>query len=135
MSITLAYAAEPVLPLDPDLYWSDENAYSPVSQAVDIALTGSLIIQADGDDTRPGRPITLEPEDDNSAWMLREDLDTLNRWAAIPDAEFTLTLRGVARTVKFRHQDAPAVFAKPVTHFRDVQPLDPYRVTLKFMEV
>jgi hypothetical protein len=134
MSITLTYLGEP-LPLDPDLFWADENQYSPVEQSVDTGLTGALIVQVDGDDTRPGRPITLQPEDEFSAWMIRDDLDKLNEWGAIPDANFTLTIRGVARTVKFRHQDKPAIDAKPVVHYRDVLGNDPYLVTLKFMEV
>lgn len=134
MSITLQYGAD-TLPLDPDLYWIDENQYSPVEQSVDVGLNGALIVQADGDAYRPGRPITLQPEDEFSAWMIRADLDQLNAWAAIADASFVLTLRGVARNVKFRHQDKPAVDGKPVVHFSDVQPGDFYLVTLKFMEV
>ena len=134
MSITLQYGVE-TLPLDPDLYWVDENQYSPVEQSVDVGLNGALIVQADGDANRPGRPITLQPEDEFSAWMIRADLDQLNAWAAIADADFVLTLRGVTRNVKFRHQDKPAVDAKPVVHFSDVQAGDFYLVTLKFMEV
>jgi len=134
MSITLQYDAT-TLPLDPDLYWVDENQYSPVEQSVDTGLTGALIVQVDGDADRPGRPITLQPEDEFSAWMIRADLDQLNAWGAIADAVFTLTLRGVARSVMFRHQDKPAIDAKPVVHYSDVQPGDYYLVTLKFMEV
>lgn len=134
MSITLQYGTT-TLPLDPDLYWEDENQYSPVAQAVDTGLTGALIIQVDGDATRPGRPVTLRPEDDNSAWMIHADLETLKTWAAIAGATFTLTLRGVVRTVMFRHQDKPAVDARPVVHYSDVQAGDFYLVTLKFMEI
>lgn len=133
MTITLQRAGV-VLPLDEDLYWSDENKYSPVNQTVDDALTGALIVQVDGDAERPGRPITLEPEDENSAWMIRADLDQLQAWAALPGAIFVLTLRGVARNVMFRHQDKPAVDARPVIHFSDVAAGDFYLVTLKFME-
>lgn len=134
MSITLARGGVE-LPLDPDLYWEDEYQHSPVAQSVDVGLTGALIVQADGDAERPGRPITLRPEDDNSAWMIRADLDTLNEWAAIAGAVFTLTLRGVDRNVMFRHQDKPAVDARPVVHFSDAQADDYYLVTLKFMEI
>ena len=134
MSNTLQYGAE-VLPLDDDLLWVDEYQYSPVEQTVDVGLTGALIEQVDGDATRPGRPITLQPPDDNSAWMIREDIDQLQLWGAIPGAEFTLTMRGVARQVKFRHFDKPAVDAKPVVPFSDPLPTDYYLATLKFMEV
>ena len=134
MSITLKFGST-VLPLDADLFWADENRYSPVKQSVDESLTGALIVQVDGDAARPGRPITLQPEDDFSAWMIREDLDTLNEWGAIPGAEFELTLRGVVYPVMFRHQEPPAIDAKPVVHFSDVQATDYYLVTLKFMTV
>lgn len=134
MSITLQYLDD-VLPLDDDLFWVDENQYSPVNQTVDVGLPGSLIIQVDGDVDRPGRPITLQPEDENSAWMIRDDLDTLNAWGAIAGAQFTLTIRGVARTVMFRHQDKPSIDAKPVVFFSDGGGGDFYLITLKFMEV
>ena len=132
--ITLAYDGD-TLPLDVDLYWIDEFKYSPVAQQVDDGLTGALIIQVDGDADRPGRPITLQPEDDFSAWMIREDLETLNAWGKVPGAEMVLTLRGVARPVMFRHQEPPAIDAKPVVHYNDAIPTDFYLVTLKFMEV
>jgi hypothetical protein len=134
MSITLQYGAN-VLPLDDDLLWVDEYQYSPVEASVDVSLTGALIEQVDGDASRPGRPITLQPPDDNSAWMIREDIDQLQAWGAIAGAQFTLTLRGVARQVKFRHQEKPAVDAKPVVPFSDPLPSDYYLATLKFMEV
>jgi hypothetical protein len=134
MSISLKYGDD-TLPLDPDLYWADENQYSPVQQSVDEGLTGALIIQVDGDADRPGRPITLQPEGDDSAWMIRADLDQLNAWGAIAGAVMTLNLRGVDRSVMFRHQDKPAIDAKPVVHYSDVLDSDYYLVTLKFMTV
>jgi hypothetical protein len=132
--ITLAYNAIS-LALDPDLLWSDEHSWSPVEQAVDTSITGALIIQADGDASRPGRPITLQPEGDDSAWMSLADLEQLKAWAAVPGAVFTLTLRGVVRSVMFRHHDKPALEAKAVTHFSDPAGTDPYLLTLKFMEI
>lgn len=121
--------------LDPDLYWTDEHDWHPVTQSVERALTGALIIQIAGDAATPGRPITLAPEDDRSAWMKQSDLDELKAWAAIPGAVLQLTLRGRTRDVMFRHQDKPAIQAKPVTHFRDVQPDDDAIATFKFMEL
>jgi hypothetical protein len=44
-------------------------------------------------------------------------------------------MRGVARTVMFRHQDGEAVNASPVVHYSDVVSGDYYRATLRFMEV
>lgn len=134
MSIILKNG-EVEIPLDIDLYWADELAHSPVAQAVDKGLTGALIIQVDGEPEAPGRPITLQPEDDFSAWMIREDVDTLNAWAAIAGLVMQLTLRGVTRDVMFRHHEPPALSAKPVQHLNDVQPGDLYLVTFKFMTV
>lgn len=134
MSITLKYG-EIVLPLDPDLLWVDENDSSAVKQSKERSLTGALIVQVDGDATSPDRPITLQPEDENSAWMILEDVEVLKEWAAIPGAQFELTLRGVAYPVMFRHHEPPALAAKKVVHFQDVQPTDFYLVTLKFMTI
>lgn len=134
MSISLTYEAA-TLPLDPDLLWIDENDSSAVKSSVDVGLTGALIVQSDGDDTRPGRPITLQPEDDTSAWMIFEDVEILKEWAAIADAEFDLVIGGLTYRVAFRHHEAPALIAKKVQHFRDVLPTDYYLVTLKFMTI
>lgn len=132
--ITLSYQAT-TIELDADLLWADELSWSPVQQSVDRAVTGALIIQVDGDADLPGRPITLRPEDDASAWMPRALVDQLQSWAAIPLATFTLTLRGRARSVMFRHHERPALEAVPVVHFSDVLTTDDYRVTMKFMEI
>lgn len=134
MSFTLKYGAT-TLPLDEALFWVDEFGYSGVQQSVDRGLTGALIVQEDGDVDSPGRPITLQPEDDTSAWMIREDLETLQAWSEIAGAQFELTLRGVTRNVMFRNFEKPAVDGKPVVHYSDAVPTDFYRVTLKFMTV
>jgi hypothetical protein len=82
-----------------------------------------------------GRPITLEPEDDGSAWMTREVIEQLRNWAAGPGTVLELTLRGVSRNVLFRHQDGAALEARPVVHFSDVASADFYLATLRFMEI
>jgi len=118
--------------LDPDLYWSDETAWNPVLQQVTPTITGALDIQAGV--LTGGRPITLEPEDDHSAWQITSTtVEQLRNWAAVPGKELTLTLRGIARTVLFRHQDG-GFEARPVVHFRDRLPSDFYHCTLRFME-
>jgi hypothetical protein len=121
--------------LDEDLLWSDEFAWTPVAQSVTRSISGALIIQVAGDAASPGRPITLQPEDDRSAWTSRADLEVIKAWAAIPGAVLQLTLRDVTRDVMFRHQDKPAIEARPVVHFSDVEPGDSQLVTFKFMEV
>ncbi|MFJ1255971.1 hypothetical protein [Cupriavidus sp. CuC1] len=132
MSITLAVGATSI-DLHPDLYWSDENNWHPVEQTVQRTLTGALIVSSA---TRlAGRPITLEPEDDSCAWMNGATKDQLRNWAAVAGQQMTLTLRGQARTVIFRHQDGPGVEARPVVHYSDVVDGDWFLVTLRLMEI
>lgn len=130
MTITLSAGATTVA-LDADLLWADENSWHPVEQSVERGITGAQIISVA---TRiGGRPITLQPEDDGSAWMALPDVDQLKAWAAIAGQQMTLTLRGTARAVIFRHPDA--MEAVPVVHYRDVQDADWYRLTLRFLEI
>jgi hypothetical protein len=121
------------LDLPDDLFWSDENQWYPVEQSVQRTLTGAQIVQSSA--RVGGRPITLQPVDDRSAWITRATLDTLREWAAVPGRQMTLTLRGVPRAVLFRHQDGAAVEASPIVHYADVVSGDLYTVTLRFMEV
>lgn len=130
--ITLTYLATTV-ELSPDLFWSDEFNWHPVQQATERSITGALIVmpaQMVG-----GRPITLEPESDDSAWMTRADIEQLRNWAAEPGLILTLTLRGTTRDVAFRHQDGAALEAKPVVHFSDIGSTDFYLATLRLMEI
>lgn len=119
------------LTLNPDLFWSDED-YSPVQQEMEPTITGAIVVQVGV--LQAGRPITLEPEDDSSAWMPRSVVEQLRNWAAVPGEELTLTLRGASRTVVFRHQDKGLEF-RPVAHRRDVETTDQYLCTLRLMEI
>ena len=130
--IQLTYSGASIA-LPDDLYWADESTWQPVAQAVERTITGALVVQVHA--RTGGRPITLEPPGDDGAWMTRADLDALLAWAAVPGREMTLTLRGVDHQVVWRHQDAPAIQARPVVPFSDVAPGDFYVVTLKFMEL
>lgn len=121
------------LTLHPDLYWPDENNWHPVEQVVLRTVTGALIVSAAT--RQKGRPITLQPENDGSGWMNRATCEQLRSWALVPGQQLTLTLRGTTYSVIFRHHDAPAIEARPVVHWSDVQSDDWYLVTLKFTEV
>ena len=132
MSITLSDGTGSIT-LHPDLFWADENDWHPVEQSVERSITGALIVQVAA--RLAGRPITLQPEDENSAWMQRSVVDSLRNWAAVPGKQMTLTLRGTTRTVMFRHHEGEAVVALPVVHFNDVQSADWYRCTIRFMEL
>ena len=133
MSLTLADGTT-TLTLNPDLYWSDENNWSPVLQGVTPSLTGVPLVQVAA--MVKGRPITLEPIDDEAAWMTLTGVTALRNWAAVPGKTMTLTLRGVARTVIFRHQDG-GFDARPVIQYRDGHelPADFYLCTIRLMEI
>ena len=133
MSLTLADGTT-TLTLNPDLYWSDENTWHPVQQAVERTITGAQVIQVAG--MTKGRPITLEPIDDESAWMTLAQVTALRNWAAVPGKTMTLTLRGLERDVIFRHQDG-GFEARPVIQYRDGHELttDFYRCTIRLMEI
>ena len=133
MSLTLSDGST-TLTLNPDLYWSDENNWHAVEQAVERTITGALVIQAAA--RIAGRLITLEPIDDEAAWMTRADVTVLRNWAAAPGKTMTLTLRGEAREVIFRHQDG-GFEARPVIQYRDGHelPVDFYLCTIRLMEI
>lgn len=129
--ITLSDGTE-TIELHPDLFWSDEDNWHPVAQAVQRTITGALDIQVAA--LTKGRPITLEPEDDSSAWMASSVVQQLRNLAAVPGQQMVLTLRGVSRTVIFRHQDG-GFEAKPVVHYRDRVPGDWYLCVIRLMEI
>lgn len=132
MSITLSDGATTVQ-LHPDLYWQDELSWHPVEQSVERTITGALIVSVA--QRLSGRPVTLAPEDDSSAWMHRETVEQLRNWAAVPGKELQLTLRGATSTVIFRHHDGGALEANPILHYSDVEPGDWYSATVRLMEI
>jgi hypothetical protein len=132
--MTIALTVSPTtVTLPVDLRWTDELDWHPVRQSVERSLTGALIVDVAA--AVPGRSITLEPENDSSAWMPRADVEQLQTWAAVPGQEMSLLLRGVTHTVMFRHHEGEALTAKPVLHYSDVDAADWYLVTLKLMKV
>lgn len=132
MAITLSDGTT-TINLHEDLYWEDEFTWHPVEQSVERTVTGALIVDVNAKIS--GRPITLRPETDTSAWMARSVLEQLRNWAAVPAKTLTLTLRGTARTVMFRHHEEPAVEPAPVIHYNDTDAADRYTITVRMMEV
>lgn len=124
------------LNLDPDLYWSDEFEWHVIEQAVERSITGALII--DLGERQGGRPITLQPPDDNAAWMPRVTLGQLQTWESDPALTLTLSLRGTPYTVVFRRHDGAPVEAHPVEFVADPLPGafgDWYLTTLRLMVI
>ena len=95
--ITLARAGE-VLTLSDRLLWTDEYAWTPVVTEQKWGTHGALIVHVGK--RKAGRPITLDGRD-SRAWIERAQCDQLTAWAALPGAEFSLVVRGQARTVLF----------------------------------
>lgn len=120
------------LTLPAGMEWTDEFSWSPVVQESSFSLSGAMVVETAV--KLAGRPITLTSSDDRG-WLPFSDVETLRAWSAMAGAEMTLTIRGLARQVVFRHQDAPAVEAFPILFKADYQPGDWWRVNLKFMEV
>lgn len=122
-----------VVTLHPDLYWSDEHDWHPVEQTAQRTITGALVVSTH--QRTGGRPITLQPIDEASAWMPRSTVEQLRNWASVAGQEMTLTLRGIARDVIFRHHEGAGLEAVPIVHFDEPEATDWYRVTLRLMEV
>lgn len=135
MAITLTYAGT-TIDLSDRLDWTDEYAWSPVVQQVDYSVTGALIVGVAV--KQAGRPITLDGEQ-TAAWISRQTCDTVAAWSALPGAQFTLVLRGVARTVMFdTGTDGSRGFsARPLWRLLDgeVYPEQVFVPRLRFLEV
>lgn len=117
--------------LPEDLQWTDEFTWQQVEQTAEYSTTGALILDAFA--KQAGRPITLEGSE-TYAWCLRGVLNTLRNWAAQPGQTFTLTLRGVNRTVVFNHESG-ALSANPILDYADPIDSDPYQIVIRFLEL
>lgn len=129
MSNTLTYSGT-TIPLPPDLSWPNEF-WSPVKQAKEFSITGSLIV--DSGVATAGRPITLQGGE-SFGWMARSTVSTLATWAAVPGAQMVLSVRGTTFNVIFDH-DATGFEPTPVVDYADPQSTDWYTATLRFIEV
>lgn len=130
--ITLTHQTTTVT-LHPDLIWNDEHNWFPVEQSVQRTITGALIVSSA--ERIAGRPITLAPVDDRSAWMPQVTLDALRNLAVVPGRVLQLNIRGTSRDVIFRHHDGAAIEALPVVHYNDVDATDWFTITVRLMEI
>lgn len=120
------------LTLPTDMQWIDEFAWAQVEQVTQYTTTGALIVEAAAKQT--GRPITIQGDQDR-AWCERGQLKTLRNWAALPGQHFTLvTFDGASHSVVFDHA-RNAIEAEALVPWTDLNDTDPYKVTLKFMEL
>jgi hypothetical protein len=132
MTTQLAYLTT-TISLNADLAWTDEHSWLPVEQTEQRTLTGALIISSAA--RVGGRPITLAPDGDNTAWLSLETLTALRNMAVVPGRVLQLTFRGQSYDVIFRHQGGSAIEATPVVRYSDTQGGDWYLVTIRLMEI
>lgn len=116
----------------PDLVIEDEFAFTGVEARVDRSLGGAPIIW---EQEIAGRPIDLTG-DERSAWITRDTLEDLKTLAAVPGATYTLTYESDTYTVRFRHEEPPAIMADPLVPRPNHADGDYYKnVRLKLMEI
>ena len=127
MTITLG-----TVTLPDDLEWTDEFDWTPVEDAIDTALSGSLIIHTGS--RAKGRPVTLEGNTEQ-AWISRETMLGVKALADSPPSALVLDYHGRTFNVRFRYQDKPYT-SRPVL-FRSGEPdlADWYTVIIRLMEV
>ena len=111
------------------LDWTD-RFWSPVSQSVTRGLTGKPIFQAAA--LVGGRPITLQGST-NRAWVPRSSIDQLQVWAGIPGQVLTLNIAGQVFSVLLRHNESPALDARPIADLANPPPTWPHALTLKLI--
>lgn len=126
--------AEILLPND--LLWVDEFRWTPVASSSSYSLAGSLIIEQGV--KLAGRPITLEPPDNEMAWVSRATHAALRAAAATPARRFKLMLEYPTDAREFLVAFAPVddpIDGNPVKGFPEHEPDSWFSVKLKFIEV
>jgi len=119
--------------LSDDLLRIDEHAWSPVRQSVSPTLTGALFI--DVSVMQAGEPITLAGAADSSGAITRAQFAQLRALADVAGKTYTLTYRGTAYEVVWRHEDAPALDARDLIDYADPIASDWVVPTLKFTRI
>ena len=124
------------VPLEDGFLWSDEFSWKVIEQTQAYAMDGSLIIQEGK--KKSGRPITLQPADQEMGWVKLRELRTVLEWSKLQGENFKLQFEqphdSRQFTVKFNHQDG-ALEATPVKGIPAVSLDDYFNVTLRFTEL
>ncbi len=117
--------------LPDDLLWLDRYKWSGVAQQEDVMADGSLVIQADTQQT--GRPITLQGGD-NFGWISKAVIDALRAKAVQAGLQMSLTLPGetTPRNVVFTGE---RFIAEPVVDYATPDDGDYYTCTLYLREM
>lgn len=124
------------LELPPELYWSNEFAWSEVKASHARGITGSFI--AVQSIARKGNPIILSaPEDMN--WASRVLVEELQILANTPNTKLLLTIPrkngNIQKNVMFDYTQESPIVAQPVRGYESADPKDDFHLTLYFVEV
>ena len=121
--------------LEDGFLWSDEFEWKPIEQKLERAIDGTLIIQEGK--KKSGRPITLQPADQEMGWVQLKYLKTLYEWSLLQEQfrlEFKYPHDNRHFNVIFNHE-AGALEAKPVKNIPAVSEDDHYNITMRFTEL
>lgn len=99
--------------LSGSLIWEDKDSYNGVAQNVRRTLGGGLVVYHQP--LSKGRPITLTATEE-TGWITRAMLDSLQVMAESAGAVYTLNLHGFVTDVMFRHHEPPALSFTPLQH-------------------
>lgn len=113
------------------MVWTDEFDWHPVEQATAYGTTGALLV--DVAVRQAGRTITLQAQTD-AGWIRRSVLQTVCEMAAVPRAQYVLTLAD-GRTFDVIFSGGNAIQATPVARPELPPDTHPYVATFRFLEV
>lgn len=131
--ITLADGATAVQ-LPADMLWSDEFSWHPVEQTSEPSITGAIIVQVAA--RQAGRPITLQSgRNPFYAALTRDQVEQVSAWASVAGKQLSLTIRGVARDVMFRHHESAPMEAEMLMYHAAPTAGDYYICVIRLMEI
>ena len=120
------------LTLPAGLVWADKYDWTPVSQSVEISLTGTLVIQEAAQ--LAGRPITLVGGG-QFCWAPRPVIDALYATLQTAGQTMTLDLDADGSHQVIWRRDAQPLEVEPVVDYEDMIDSDLYIIkTLRFMQ-
>jgi hypothetical protein len=97
--------------LNPNLFWSDKAAWSPVIHTVRRTVAGRAVVSYGNISNI--RPITLVALQDQG-WVDKVQYDFLQTIAQVDGAIYQLEIGVDIFRVMFRHQDSPALELSPL---------------------
>ena len=112
--------------LPDDVIWTDELAFSSISQTITPTLTGAIVVEEN--DAVIGRPITLKGV---APLSLIKQLKNIE--AVINHQMPLVLLDGITRTVIFKRPGVTAISL--LGEFADPSDADPFEFTLNLLEV